>query len=526
MEKTDGTVVLPVEPERFEFIDSACESNSGPSKNIIVRLLESGYLGEAARSDHFDDGEEMKDMDGCVKIIQSPQSAAEEGFDVCREYSYSSDEEEESSSYFQRQQTIQSSKSTDENVRINVLGRIYHPITDYAVRRDDERSLLWFTYRSDFPEIAPYGITSDAGWGCMLRSAMMLLAQALRMHYKGRDWNPPLQLHKRRQDPFFRSLLTWFADFPSADSSIYSLHNMVAAGLDRQVLPGEWYGPGTATYILRDLVELQERRQTQSKLPQKADGRIFRVHVAADACLYKSAVEELMTRDSKTFLEQERARLESANVPLHPLDNTWECEWIQLESTIEWDTALLLLIPLRLGLKSFNPAYLNALAQTFSLHQSVGVLGGRPRGARWFYGAAADGSKIFGLDPHTVQTAPRKRSAIVNGEPSLSVDLSDDYLQSVHTTYPEALPLSKMDPSIALGFYCKDRKDFQALLSGLSQSSKEHPNMPDLFSVCNTVPDYSAHGSLITDMASPGLNDSMLCEDVSVASDEDEYVVL
>jgi hypothetical protein len=42
-----------------------------------------------------------------------------------------------------------------------------------------------FTYRKDFPVLDPYAISSDSGWGCMLRSAQMLMGYALRRHYLG-----------------------------------------------------------------------------------------------------------------------------------------------------------------------------------------------------------------------------------------------------------------------------------------------------------------------------------------------------
>jgi cysteine protease ATG4 len=143
----------------------------------------------------------------------------------------------------------------------------------------------------------------------------------------------------------------------------------------------------------------------------------------------------------------------------------------------------LLLISLRLGLKSFNADYIQAVAHTFSLPQSVGVLGGRPRGARWFYGALSDGSKIFGLDPHTVQNAPRRRTARVNGEVSSVVDMSEDYLRSVHTTYPENFTLLQMDPSIALGFYCRTEEELENVFSSMQQWKQQHPESPELFTV-------------------------------------------
>jgi hypothetical protein len=82
--------------------------------------------------------------------------------------------------------------------------------------------------------------------------------------------------------------------------------------------------------------------------------------------------------------------------PSHPLDPAI-LEQSEVDLTdLEWDTSLLLLIPHRLGRDYFEEKYVKSVAHIFSLPQSVGILGGRPRGARWFYGAYADGSKVLG----------------------------------------------------------------------------------------------------------------------------------
>lgn len=420
-------------------------------------------------------------------------------------------------------------------MKTHLLGRVYHPIRDFSSRRDYESSLFWFTYRCGFPEIMPYNITSDAGWGCMLRSAQMLLAQALRLHYKSRDWKPPHFVAKRRQDPFVRSLLTWFADFPSTADNLYSIHNMVATGLAKyDKLPGEWYGPSTVCYVLRDLVELHERQRSQSGIggsesSRSSDRRMFRVHVAPQSSVYLDAIEDLMMRDNRTHRNGQEGQgdKERSHQPRHPLEAAWEDELVEsVGKTVDWDTSLLLLIPLRLGLNSFNEAYVRAVAHTFSLPQSVGGLGGRPRSARWFYGALSDGSKIFGLDPHTVQNAPRKRGALVNGKSSSVVDLTEDYLRSVHTTYPEVFCLQKMDPSIALGFYCRTRQELECVFASVREWHSEHPDSPELFSVMDAAPDYSADiSSAIDDMMMSRLGGSLLDDDGQV-SDEDEYVML
>mmetsp|Transcript_5723 Transcript_5723/g.9437 ORF Transcript_5723/g.9437 Transcript_5723/m.9437 type:complete len:101 (-) Transcript_5723:248-550(-) len=58
--------------------------------------------------------------------------------------------------------------------------------------RQHSESFFRFTYRKGLAPLLPSStLTSDSGWGCMLRVAQMLMASTLRRHYLGNDWRQP-----------------------------------------------------------------------------------------------------------------------------------------------------------------------------------------------------------------------------------------------------------------------------------------------------------------------------------------------
>ena len=117
--------------------------------------------------------------------------------------------------------------------------------------------------------------------------------------------------------------------------------------------------------------------------------------------------------------------------------------------------SLLLFVPLRLGQDKFNMEYATALKASLTLPQSVGFIGGKPRHALYIIGYHDD--YLFYLDPHVTQPTV---------QPSEDGFIADD---SYHCAEPQRMRLSELDPSVALGFFCKDEADFDDLVIRLRE---------------------------------------------------------
>lgn len=105
------------------------------------------------------------------------------------------------------------------------------------------------TYRYDLP--APIGpFTNDVGWGCMVRSTQMMVANALCKFYDN-------QSH----------IISFFMDHPNAPLSIHKFAEYGEENLDVDI--GAWFGPLTAALTIQALV--------QASIPDTIN-----VHVAMD----------------------------------------------------------------------------------------------------------------------------------------------------------------------------------------------------------------------------------------------------
>ncbi|KAG7207811.1 hypothetical protein KM043_009413 [Ampulex compressa] len=270
-------------------------------------------------------------------------------------------------------------------------------------------SRLWLTYRREFPILNGSTFTTDCGWGCMLRSGQMMLAQALVCHFLGREWrwqtDQMLETDQQRRDEYtHRMIIKWFGDQPERISP-FSIHTLVSLGALSGKRAGDWYGPSSVAHLLCQAVErASERVSVFNNLA---------VYVAQDCAVYLDDIKEVcQTPDGK-----------------------WK--------------SLILFVPLRLGADKLNPCYAPCLTSLLTIDTCIGVIGGRPRHSLYFIGYQED--KLIHLDPHYCQE-------------TVDVMKHSFPLTSFHCTSPRKMVLSKMDPSCCVGFYFKNKNSFTSFM--------------------------------------------------------------
>ena len=390
-----------------------------------------------------------------------------------------------------------------------ILGSRYEHLsispTQRARLRAHLHAIVWFTYRCGFApllnhENRPRGesgpaFTSDAGWGCMVRTGQMMLAETLRRHWAFHDsgggnggggGGGSGGGGSGGDDEFtLLRLLRLFADAPAAPFSLHAMVRRGAARYDTRV--GAWYGPTVVSKVLRDLVEEHGRVAVAAGGARASMAAL----VAKDGVVYVSEVEARCCPSPRLAGCEDGE--DGAADPLHAPPPPSE--------PAAWSCSLLLLIPLRLGLEKVDADYIQPLRATFQFPQSVGLMGGKRAHALYIVGA--HGRDAFVLDPHTVQPA-----ATLAAPASVPAALA-----SLRTDKPLVMALGDVDPSLALGFFCRDRRDFEDLRQNIEQLGVHAP-----FMVAAAPPDMSE--SMLACVAS-GMDN---CDDD--ADDEDEYVLI
>ncbi|KAH8313707.1 hypothetical protein KR067_010589 [Drosophila pandora] len=300
--------------------------------------------------------------------------------------------------------------------------------------RRDFYSRIWMTYRREFPTMNGSNYTSDCGWGCMLRSGQMLLAQGLICHFMGRTWryDSESQLHSTYEDNMHKKIVKWFGD-SSSKSSPFSIHALVRLGENLGKKPGDWYGPASVSYLLKHALEHAAQ--------ENADFDNISIYVAKDCTIYLQDIEDQCSVPEPA---------PKPNVPWQQAKRP-QAEVSKTEHQQHWK-ALIVLIPLRLGSDKLNLAYAHCLKLLLSTEHCLGIIGGKPKHSLYFVGFQED--RLIHLDPHYCQEM-------------VDVNQENFSLNSFHCKSPRKLKSSKMDPSCCIGFYCATKSDFDNFMESV-----------------------------------------------------------
>lgn len=171
------------------------------------------------------------------------------------------------------------------------------------------------------------------------------------------------------------------------------------------------------------------------------------VHVSQDSTIYiQDILDDCYTHESSAHVAPWQNHTNSVSFsPVH--QNS-----LGHQSSINTWKSLILLIPLKLGNEKLNPIYADCLKAMLSLEYCIGIIGGRPKHSLYFVGYQED--KLIHLDPHYCQDM-------------VDVNQENFSVSSFHCKSPRKIKISKMDPSCCIGFYLKERSDFDKLQSSI-----------------------------------------------------------
>lgn len=347
----------------------------------------------------------------------------------------------------------------------------------FAEFSHDFSSRIWVTYRKGFDAIGDSKFISDVNWGCMLRSSQMLVAQALLCHHLGRSWRKP------SEKPFPHEYIEILDLFGDSEASNFSIHNLLQVGKPYGLAAGSWIGPYVMCRTWETLARLKRQQNDKQSLPM---------------AVYVVSGDENGERGGAPVVCIE----DIANI------SSEHCEGREV-----WEP-ILLLVPLVLGLDKVNPRYFPSIWATFTFPQSLGIMGGKPGASTYIVGVQDD--KAFYLDPHEVQSAV-----------DLKKNKSQADTSSYHCNVVRHLPLDMIDPSLAFGFYCRDKDDFDDFCARASILADASDGAP-LFTVTSSHkrPNFVREDLLVHSMDGEGEVEMENMNECDNSTQEDEWQFL
>ncbi|CAD8154791.1 unnamed protein product [Paramecium pentaurelia] len=239
--------------------------------------------------------------------------------------------------------------------------------------------ILWFSYRKKIPQFQISSLTSDTGWGCMIRVAQMALAQVIR-HYH--SFTQPEQLivlirHFIDDDDdemidFIKQTKQNQVEYYHAPFSIQKI--VYHAKIEFKKEPGDWYKPN----------EILETLNYLFKYSQYSVNMQIYINYEC-AFILQDAIQKMFNYDKGN------------------LEWLKECVKNNIQLNQQDDKGIGIFLPTRIGLQNVNKDYLEVLNHLMTLPYFQGIIGGVSNRAFYIVGRIQD--YLIYLDPHFVQNA-------------------------------------------------------------------------------------------------------------------------
>lgn len=172
-----------------------------------------------------------------------------------------------------------------------LLGRTFESDVDLEsnIRMEFEH-LIWMTYRDELePGLLADGklrYRSDAGWGCMIRTMQMILAEALRRHHlrvlrefeeiHGKDF-----VGMQEMDLIYSNVIEKFLDVDHENIAPLSIYQLLSTSY-----PGKWFGSHETSMLASQC--FKKWKDSPINLVVSQDNSIFKSDLKAPVCILVS----------------------------------------------------------------------------------------------------------------------------------------------------------------------------------------------------------------------------------------------
>jgi len=239
----------------------------------------------------------------------------------------------------------------------------------------------------------------------------------------------------------------------------------------------ERFGPTSVCLLMKDALNESLKKPSAEILNN------IQIYVAQDCTIFKQDIIDMC----------------STTIPSAKNSNTESDTTGASNASHSSFTPCILLISVRLGGEELNEIYVDSLKMFLELDICIGIIGGKPKHSLYFLGYQGD--KVIYLDPHFCQptinvysNSDKKQqqqlsssltqlsvssydtdtcltTSSVSSTTSDSIDLFDN--SSFHCGTPSKIAFNKLDPSIAIGFYCRTLNERVYPIFGVSEGRFE-----------------------------------------------------